>query len=573
MNSARALLERLSLTQQAWLMGLFATASAAAGWAWWEAMLSESAPAPAPGWWAIGGAGALATAAATWAAARARRAHHSLGAAARAITREITREMTREMTRETMRETMRDPNREAPGETVREAAPVEPAVLPLHTESADLLDTTAALRRAVEALRQQIDSLTAQNAALAARLSHRTLERDSLQDLSIGLARKGNDIAGLVDEALHALERTMSYSSASVWARTDFDPAQSVMLLGYRSSATELTGLALADLAGLRLSRANLQRYEQVESAVEPIIENDPQQGLLAWLWAMVTDDARTSALYRGTRSWMAVPLAVRDSLRERVLGVLRVDHAEPGHFDAERSRLLSAVASQTALAMRQAHLSVRERDHAVAAERNRLARDLHDAVSQTLFAANLIAGTLHKNPALPDALRGQSETLLRLNQGALAEMRMLMFELRPDALASLPLADLLQQAATALAARGEIDVQVQVDPVDPPLPMRIELYRMAQEALSNVARHSSARQVHIQWQVDVAHPDAPSGRLVVRDDGRGFDADATHPGHFGLTNMKERAALLGSALQVQSAPGAGTTVTVDLRWSATTPA
>jgi signal transduction histidine kinase len=538
MNTARALLERLSLPQQAWMLGIATTVLAAALWLWWAAS-PERQVAPASSWWALAGTGALATAATGWAAARTRRAHQAVGGAARAIARE------------------------APGS--------EPRDLPLRTESTDLLDTTAALRRAVESLRQRIDTLTAQNAALAARLSLRTQELSSLQDLSIGLARRGNDLAGLVDEALQALGRAMPFSSASVWARTDLEPSQPVVLLGYRSEATELSGLALADLDGLRLSRANLQRYTQIEQTGEPIIENHPQQGLLAWLWAMVTDDARTSALYRSTRSWMAVPLAVRDAVRERVLGVLRVDHTEPGHFDDERARLLTAVASQTALALRQAHLATRERDNAVTAERNRLARDLHDAVSQTLFAANLVAGTLNKDLSLPEAARVQAQTLARLNQGALAEMRMLMFELRPDALASLPLAELLQQAAAALAARGEVDVQVQVDPADPPLAMRIELYRVAQEALSNAARHSGARHVRLQWRADVSgtgpHAGTRSGCLTVHDDGRGFDPGTEHPGHFGITNMKERAGLLGGTCRIESTPGAGTTVTTEVRW------
>jgi len=574
MNAAHRLLARLSLPQQAWLVGGVASAASAAawagwaGWAGWAAWQMHATPPGAiaePGWWAAAAAGLVATAATAWAAGRAQRAHGALGAAARAIARE------------------------APGG--------EAAALPLRTDSADLLDSSAALRRAVESLRARIDTLAAQNDALTARLSLRTQELTSLQDLSIGLALRGDDVAGLVEEALHALERTMAYSSASVWAREHLDPAQPVALLGYRSSATELTGLALSDLAGLRLSRANLQRYEQIESRGEAIVENHPQQGLLAWLWAMVTDDARTSALYRSTRSWMAVPLAVRGAARPaarapaqdggagpapaddapssplRVLGVLRVDHTEPGHFTEERTRLLAAVASQTALAMRQAHLAARERDNAIAAERNRLARDLHDAVSQTLFAANLVAGTLNKDPELPAGARAQAGTLQRLNHGALAEMRMLMFELRPDALAALPLAELLQQAAAALAARGEIEMQVQVDAVDPPPQVRIELYRIAQEALSNIARHSGAHEVQVRWRVQGSSAAAAprgeqTGRLVICDDGHGFDTAAAPPGHFGLVNMRERAAALGGTLAVHSAAGAGTRIECEVTWS-----
>ena len=168
------------------------------------------------------------------------------------------------------------------------------------------------------------------------------------------------------------------------------------------------------------------------------------------------------------------------------------------------------------------------------------------------------MAGALNKEAALPPAAQAQAQTLQRLNQGALAEMRMLMFELRPDALATLPLAELLQQAVAALAARGEIDMHAAIDPVDPPRGTRIELYRIAQEALSNVARHSGAHHVHLDWRAGVGGP----GRLTVRDDGHGFDAaGGAPPGHFGLANMRERAALMGAELQVHSAPGEGTRV------------
>lgn len=556
-----ALFERLGLVRQVWLLGLVGSVAAAGAAAAFMTFSAPAAPAgseapatagaAAPALWALVAtalvAGAAATALAAWGAARVQRAHGAVTGAARSIARE------------------------EPGGSE--------TALPLHTETADLLDTTAALRRAIEALRQRIDSLKAQNDALAARLSHRTQELTSLQDLSIGLAKRGSDVAGLVDEALHALQRTMAFSSASVWARGDLDATQPVTLLGYRSTASELSGLALSDLVGLRLSRANLQRYEQIEQDGQPIIENRPQQGLLAWLWAMVTDDARTSALYRDTRSWMAVPLAVKDTVRagiapegttarDSVLGVLRVDHTEPDHFDPERARLLTAVASQTALAMRHAHLLARERDNAAAAERNRLARDLHDAVSQTLFAANLLAGTLARDATLPEAAREQAATLSRLSQGALAEMRMLMFELRPDALATLPLAELLQQAAAALAARGGLEVQVSIEPVDPPPAVRVHLYRLAQEALSNVARHSGARHVHLRWHSAVAG----RGVLSIRDDGHGFDPDEEHPGHYGLTNMNERAVLLGATLHITSAPGAGTNVEVEVNWPPTPP-
>ena len=431
--------------------------------------------------------------------------------------------------------------------------------LPYKSATAELHEATYALRRLLDHARQRLLSLQAVNAALGMNLQSRTQELTSLQDLSIGLAQQG-DIGTLVGEALNALQATVDYSSASVWARVGLQPQQPVVLLGYRSTEQAIAGVGLSDLTGLRLSRTNLQRYEQMESDRLPVVENHPRQGLLNWLWAMVTDDARTSALYRSTKAWMAVPLQVR----ERVLGVLRVDHGQAGHFDEPRVRLLTAVASQTALAMRHAQLSAQERDLAVMSERNRIARELHDAVSQTLFAANLLAGTMARSAGLDEAGRGQAALLEKLNRSALAEMRMLMFELRPDALAGARLSDLLQQAVEALAGRTEMQVStaLQADG-GPPLAQRVQIYRIAQTALSNVARHSGARQVFVGWAV---HKPG-HGRLTITDDGCGFDPHADRPGHFGVANMRQRAAELGAVLVITSAPGTGTALELELDW------
>jgi signal transduction histidine kinase len=518
MRAALNVFDRATLTQQVLGLGLAASSTCALALWWWQ-------PPPTALWavWVLG-TGALATLACSWPAWREVRSVHDVSAAARVLSRD-----------------------DAP----------EDSNLPYKSPTRELHDATLALRRMVDAARQRQQALVARNKALGVQLQSRTQQLSSLQDLSIGLATH-NDMAGLVAEALSALQQTVSYASASVWARAGLERAQPVELLGYRSGEAELSGLALSDLQGLRLSRANQQRYEQIEQDGQAIVENRPRQSLLSWLWAMVTDDARTSALYRSTRAWMAVPLKVR----EQVLGVLRVDHSEPGYFDPERERLLLAVGSQTALAMRHAALLAQERDVAVMAERNRIARELHDACSQTLFAANLAAGTLSRALGTQDPARQQVQILERLNRSALAEMRMLMFELRPDAFEGTRLCDLLQQAVEALAGRGEIEVGTDLCNADVlPTARRVQVYRIAQEALSNIARHSAARNAQVSWRL------REPGRAVLRvaDDGRGFDPGLPHPGHFGLGNMQERAAEIGATLNVRSAPGQGTELLLEL--------
>jgi signal transduction histidine kinase len=264
----------------------------------------------------------------------------------------------------------------------------------------------------------------------------------------------------------------------------------------------------------------------------------------------------------------MAVPL----KSRETVMGVLRVDHQEPDFFDAERVRLLTAVGSQTGLAMRHAQLLAQQKDQAVVAERNRIARDLHDAVSQTLFAANVIAGTLSRLAARVaegevglgvTALQEQAAALERLNKGALSEMRLLMYELRPDALQHLPLAELLQHAIDALACRGTIEVSQRLVREDRlPSKTRIHLYRIAQEALSNIARHSGAGHAVVEWIVSGS---GKGGRLRIADDGHGFTPGTSPPGHFGLSNMAERAAEIGATWSLTSGPEEGTEIRLEL--------
>jgi signal transduction histidine kinase len=520
MDALRRLFERLTLPWQSIALGLFGGTLLLTAGARWGGL------EPAALGWMLA-LTALVIAACTWPAWRAARAHRTLTVSARQL--------------------------------VQEGADDE-ANLPYLAPCEDLHHATLALRRVVDIARLRRKELEARNALLGAQLQSRTQELSSLQDLSVGLARH-TEIGALVGEALGALSQTMDYTSASIWARNGLDPQQPVVLMGFSSQDSELANEDVASLTGLRLSRANLQRYEQIEVEGQAIVENRPRQSLLSWLWAMVTDDARTSALYRSTRAWMAVPLKVRD----RVLGVLRVDHGEQDYFDPERERLLAAVASQTALAMRHAHLLAQQRDLAVTAERNRIARDLHDAVSQTLFAANLLAGTLARADALDEATRGQVQTLERLNRSALAEMRMMLFELRPDALEGMRLPDLLQHAVEALAGRGGVQVDTELSALPgPPTAQRTEVYRIAQEALSNIGRHSGASHVHVGWTITPPG----QGRLHIVDDGCGFDTAAAHPGHFGLDNMRQRAAQAGAELTIKSAPGEGTELLLNITWN-----
>lgn len=201
----------------------------------------------------------------------------------------------------------------------------------------------------------------------------------------------------------------------------------------------------------------------------------------------------------------------------------------------------------------------------AVLQERQRLARDLHDAVTQILFSASLIAEVLPRIWARDqDKAHRHLEDLRLLTRGALAEMRTLLMELRPVALTEARLGELLQQIADSLMGKLGIPVTLtvrdaggrQATPVPPDV--QTTLYRVAQEALNNVAKHAAASQVAIQLELQRQQVD-----LAIRDDGKGFDAHDVTADHLGLGIMRERVAAIGGTLTIESRPGAGTLIHV----------
>jgi PAS domain S-box-containing protein len=192
--------------------------------------------------------------------------------------------------------------------------------------------------------------------------------------------------------------------------------------------------------------------------------------------------------------------------------------------------------------------------------ERIRLARDLHDAVSQTLFSTSLIAEVLPKlwERNKDEGLKKLEEVRL-LTRGALAEMRTLLFELRPAALADAELNDLLRQLSESVIGRARVPVTLEVEGnCAVPTDVKIALYRIAQEALNNIAKHSGASHAQISL-----HCQPHQVAMNIIDNGHGFDSAQTAPGSFGMGNMNERANHIGAALKIVSKVGEGTEISV----------
>lgn len=209
---------------------------------------------------------------------------------------------------------------------------------------------------------------------------------------------------------------------------------------------------------------------------------------------------------------------------------------------------------------MAESALAHKAAEEAVAAERTRLARELHDAVTQTLFSASLIAEVLPDLWATDQAQGCASlEELRQLTRGALAEMRTLLLELRPSAVTQARLEDLIRQLTEATIGRARLPVQLRSEGQRPlPDDVKIAIYRIAQESLNNIVKYAKARHVTIDLRQQ------PLGvRLMIGDDGVGFDPQMVGPGHLGQKIMRERAEAIGARLAVHSEIGEGTLVTV----------
>ncbi|MBL0086636.1 MAG: hypothetical protein IPP44_08090 [Ideonella sp.] len=349
------------------------------------------------------------------------------------------------------------------------------------------------------------------------------------------------DLHELVDEALKALEQTLDYGSASVWSR-EHDAGRARGVDGLSQCRHRRDRRTHPGPAGMRLSRPNVQHYEQIERERESIIENNARQSLLSWLWAKVVDDPRTSALYRTTRAWMGVLLVPRPCAG-------RVAGGPPGTRlpIPERARLLTAVCSQTALAIATPSCWARSaRWQWPPSATGHCARSA-TTPSQTLFASTWWPALW---PASPAAMPGRQCRPAQAGADAgaieprrLAEMRMLMYELRPDALAQTPLSELLQLAIEALVCRGDIQVDTSLSKDDPlPVETRLQQYRIAQEALSNIGKRSAATHAVVQWQFE-------SGKALLHCRRRPrFRPAAAAAWHFGLGKMAERAREIGAS-------------------------
>jgi len=289
-------------------------------------------------------------------------------------------------------------------------------------------------------------------------------------------------------------------------------------------------------------------------------------------------DDERSLILQKFSehfRALLAVPLIFPQG---EIYGTLDLYFKKPHAFLDEEINLAKAYADQTILAIDNARLRARVKKAAALAERDRIARDLHDTVTQELFSLSIIADVL---PTLwqADAETGNQALgeIKQLARGALAEMRALLFELRPTALLTSELELLIRQLCDSFEGRTRIPVQFDYKEFNCMIPAdtKVAFYRIVQESLHNVQKHANASVVSIYLgkldaskkpcrSIENQDPARTSHvHLVIQDNGKGFDTTSVSPEHFGLKIIQERAESINAELIFESSPGAGTRVEI----------
>jgi signal transduction histidine kinase len=240
------------------------------------------------------------------------------------------------------------------------------------------------------------------------------------------------------------------------------------------------------------------------------------------------------------------LPLTIED----KSLGVIVLCFEDEQEFTVEDQAFVTALIHNSVQALERALLYDEAQKVAILEERNRLARDLHDAVTQVLFSSSVLSEALLRKKDLDnEKTRLQLERLHRLNRGALAEMRSLLLELRPARLVETTIDELLEQLANAIMGRKDIVIEVNASKgcMLPP-DVQIAYYRIAQEVLNNIVKHSEASQVALNFMHN-----GHGSELLIQDNGRGFDPQAVMSLDSGIGFMRERAKTIGADLTITS--------------------
>lgn len=374
---------------------------------------------------------------------------------------------------------------------------------------------------------------------LEQRVQERTRELSTLLDVSrrIGSTLALDPLLGLI---LTEIKPVLDYTSACILR---LDESGKLILA---SAAGETLMAECANTTGNSPSTPGHSEghQDQVMKSLQPAI---------VWDWTG-SDTQPDKARSVPPLCWMGVPLVIKD----RAIGMLVFVHHDPHYYRDEDARLALTFAQQVAVTMENARLYEQAGQLAVLEERQRLARELHDSVSQVLYSIGLGAkaarSALEQDPSqISDAL----DYVNRLAEAGQVEMRALIFELRPESLRTDGLVAALERQAAVLHARHQMAIQAKFcSEPDVPLEIKEILYRISQEAIHNIIKHAHATQVSL-----VLDCSEDQICMEVTDNGIGFDTMAAYPGHLGLQSMRERAVQCHGCIQIDSATDRGTRI------------
>ena len=296
--------------------------------------------------------------------------------------------------------------------------------------------------------------------------------------------------------------------------------------------------------------------------------------GTIPDVMALPEGDARRAALLTaGIRCYTGVPLMIAD----QTIGAIVLGHAQPGPLAEEVQEFVRQVAAQLAVAIRQAQLfdeihrsreQLRTLSHRLVAlqeeERKSLSRELHDRAGQSMTSLKIGMGVLRRESEGLPAVQAGIDGLRQMADGVMEELHELAVSLRPSSLDRYGLVPALEQFLAAFQKQNPIEIEFLASGLDQErLPDDVEtaLYRIVQESLTNVARHAQAKRVGV-----ILSRKNEFVKLILEDDGCGFDVDeALRRGRLGLLGMRERAEMLGGTLTIESSPGCGATVYVEV--------
>lgn len=397
------------------------------------------------------------------------------------------------------------------------------------------------LQRLVGSLDQQVDAQTAELERKNEALRDEMRERERLQ----AEEREQRENLEVLRDIASALSTTL-----------DIDVVLNEIVTGVqRLLFVDLIAVVLADGDDFTLRRLDVSENYEVDGDVLA----DGVEGWLRGELGSGVENAATASIpldrcFGSARSAIASVMVVGG---QRVGYLIVESRARHLASDFSRARL-AAIAGQAAATLSTLRLSAQEADQAALQERERLAQELHDTVIQAVSTVSMLSDAARTMVDDDDPVTPLIERMHAAAVGSQAEMRSLLLEMRNDQLEAMPLRQLIESAIAVFSARSTIEVVADLEDVDVDDATGIALYRIVQEALNNVLRHSEAASVSVSLHADPVH-------IRVRDDGVGFDPSVKVPGHLGLHIMGERASGVGGSLTISSSPEGGTELRIEL--------